>query len=412
MKSDFLKTAGMDELIAEAVRLKESGRIVSDIYDDEGNQYVDLVQEGGGMLGIALTGYTYILEQAGIRFYSLAGTSAGSINTLLMAALAKPGEVSSLKILDIVSNKNFFDFVDGPSGLKRLIQRKIENKKGVWWYLLVNLKILYDSIRLKLGINPGKHFEDWLSDILKQNSIENLRDLNTLRKDIPRLFHRLDPDYRITPPKMAIITSEITTHTKVDFPEMAPLYWRDPENICPSRFIRASMSIPFFFYPYEVQKMPNAGKHDEQWEKLASYTGKVPETVRFVDGGMLSNFPINTFHVNRIPTRPTFGVRLSTYRENYSNNTHRLTGFCGALISTMRQIHDYEFILKNTDYKHLICCINADEEFNWLNFGMKPERQQQLFFLGAKRGLDFIKNFDWEGYKKIRASMVEAEKVT
>jgi len=51
--------------------------IFSDVIDEEGHQYVDLVQEGGGMLGIALVGYTYVLEQMGIRFVSLAGTSAG-----------------------------------------------------------------------------------------------------------------------------------------------------------------------------------------------------------------------------------------------------------------------------------------------------------------------------------------------
>src|SRR5690349_4412568 len=60
--------------------------IVSDVFDNEGNQYVDLVQEGGGVWGIALLGYTYILEKMGIRFFSLAGTSAGAINTMLLAA--------------------------------------------------------------------------------------------------------------------------------------------------------------------------------------------------------------------------------------------------------------------------------------------------------------------------------------
>ena len=35
----------------------------SDIVDEFGNQYVDLVQEGGGVLGIALLGYTYVLEE-------------------------------------------------------------------------------------------------------------------------------------------------------------------------------------------------------------------------------------------------------------------------------------------------------------------------------------------------------------
>ena len=66
---------------------EKSGKPYSDIVDAEGHQYVDLVQEGGGMLGIALVGYSYVLEQAGIRFFSLAGTSAGAINTLMLAAI-------------------------------------------------------------------------------------------------------------------------------------------------------------------------------------------------------------------------------------------------------------------------------------------------------------------------------------
>ena len=39
--------------------------VVSDTLDDEGHQYVNLVQKGGGVLGVALIGYTYILEQMG-----------------------------------------------------------------------------------------------------------------------------------------------------------------------------------------------------------------------------------------------------------------------------------------------------------------------------------------------------------
>ena len=39
---------------------------------------MNLVQKGGGVLGVALVGYVYILEQAGIRFLKMAGTSAGA----------------------------------------------------------------------------------------------------------------------------------------------------------------------------------------------------------------------------------------------------------------------------------------------------------------------------------------------
>lgn len=49
-------------------------RHYSDVLDGEGNQYVDLVMEGGGVLGIAFAGYIYILEKAGLRFVGLGGS--------------------------------------------------------------------------------------------------------------------------------------------------------------------------------------------------------------------------------------------------------------------------------------------------------------------------------------------------
>jgi len=61
-------------------------KIYSDAIDEAGNQYVDIVMEGGGVLGVALIGYLYTLEEAGIRFGSIGGTSAGSIAAMLLAA--------------------------------------------------------------------------------------------------------------------------------------------------------------------------------------------------------------------------------------------------------------------------------------------------------------------------------------
>src|SRR5580765_1140961 len=66
--------------------------VVSDVIDDKGNQYVNLVQKGGGVLGVALVGYTYILEEMGIRFLRLAGTSAGALNTALVTVMGKKEE--------------------------------------------------------------------------------------------------------------------------------------------------------------------------------------------------------------------------------------------------------------------------------------------------------------------------------
>ena len=54
------------------------------------------------------------------------------------------------------------------------------------------------------------------------------------------------------------------------------------------------------------------------------------------------------------------------------------------------------------DYKNLICYINADKDFKWLNFNMSKDRQVELFLRGAQKALDFLQEFDWDAYKKIR----------
>ena len=121
---DFINQPEFQQMVKDAEKLK--GKIFSDVIDDEGNQYVDLVQEGGGVLGIALVGYTYILETAGIRFFHLAGTSAGAINTLILAGIDSIDKAKSKQVLDILAKQDLFDFVDGDPVLKGIIQKVID----------------------------------------------------------------------------------------------------------------------------------------------------------------------------------------------------------------------------------------------------------------------------------------------
>ena len=69
------------------------------------------------------------------------------------------------------------------------------------------------------------------------------------------------------------------------------------------------------------------------------------------------------------------------------------------MISTMRQIYDYDFLLRNPDFSRLICIIDADKKFNWLNFNISREEQIGLFRLGATKAVKFLQKFDWEEYK-------------
>ncbi len=413
----FTETPGVLKLI-ETIRKKRLDRkIYSDIIDQSGNQYVDLVQEGGGVLGIALTGYTWILERCGIRFFSLAGTSAGAVNTIMIAGLAPVGEAVSGKIVDLLIRQNLADFMDGDPRIVKLIRRYIEDRSCFKTYVFLNSLRIWRILRKHLGINPGLEFENWLSGCLKDAGIHSFADLRQLRSRVPFLMDRTENNAPISrDPELKIIASDITTKSKIIFPEMAELYWENPDFVNPARFVRASMSIPYFFSPFIVEDIPGAGgtessdlpKSETKWRRNAGYRGEIPARVCFVDGGMLSNFPINAFHLDSgIPKKPTFGARLSTWRDQYSPNDTP-GAMASAIISTMRQLHDYDFLRQNPDYNSLICQINADGKFNWLDFNMPATQQAELFRLGAEKAVLFLEKFDWEAYKAIRKKRLKS----
>jgi NTE family protein len=251
------------------------GFIISDIVDSNKNQYVDLVQEGGGVLGIALLGYTHVLEESGVRFFDLAGTSAGSINTMLLASLGNINEKKTDKILKYLKDQNLFDFVDGNKRIKKLIQRLVdENYQGIIWKVICNFFRIKRYITDNLGLNPGNAFENWLKVILNENGISNTADLENLRNDLPHLKNIENNPVKYEKARTAIITAEVTTKSKVQFPQMAHLYWPDVNSIHPAKFIRASMSIPFFFEPLEVRNIPNRGLTNvSEWYESVRYKG-------------------------------------------------------------------------------------------------------------------------------------------
>ena len=80
---------------------------------------------------------------------------------------------------------------------------------------------------------------------------------------------------------LKVVAADITTQTRAIFPEDAPAYWKPEVKVNPARFVRASMSIPFFFLPCEVQKdeIPDAGKQASPpyWN---IYNGIIPDKVR------------------------------------------------------------------------------------------------------------------------------------
>ncbi len=438
--------------------------VVSDVIDDKGNQYVNLVQKGGGVLGIALVGYTYILEEMGIRFIRLAGTSAGAINTALMVATGTKQDAKSIPVLDAICKLEFIKLVDGHPAARWLISKFITHvdfgKRIKSWirailgtlamllvgdfvflglqhslpwisvftkvfFVLTGLCLLivagvitYVDTLLKrfknsgIGINPGDFFYDWIKQQLADNGVTTVTDLNNkatspvpglhLRVPNPEELKGLDGD-------VTFITSELVSQNKIQFPEMWYLFRKTIDALQPAGFIRASMSIPVFFESYFINEIPC---DDEDIKKLwLDKFGETdpPSSARFVDGGILSNFPINLFYNPKVitPRLPSFGIDLDDSAPGDVGKhaiKWTLLGYFGRIFNTIRFYYDKDFLLKNKVFKKGIGTIHLNG-YNWLNFFLTNEDKINMFVKGAEAAADFLKTFDWNDYKEDRDKM-------
>ena len=472
---DFLQQSGVNVIISDLkTYIKNSNKelIVSDVRDEQDNQYVDLVQEGGGVLGIALVGYTYVLEKMGIRFFSMAGTSAGSINAMLLACARNKEDEKSGIITDYLVKLKMFSFVDGIPGsnaFTRFIQRFFSNmlmgknpiKKitnlikwtlifllsltvicfvinFIWpgiakWIglaagialLLFTVIVIIGVIRFKkfakngYGLNKGDVFHNWIKETISSfnimadpanGKINNYADFSHHFMRVPKLT--VIPDKRrennLPPhmPMLTLIACDIIATRKIEFTQMWDLYWNKAEDVHPGDFVRASMSIPVFFETYTLTDIRKKSSF-AIWDKHLNWQNEkksIPDSVQFIDGGTLSNFPINVFYNPKypVPRMPTFGIRLQDGiidAANRSNNS--FTNYIASLFATIRFNFDRDFITKNRAYNMGVKNIDV-QEHNWLNFFMKDEEKIQLFRKGALAAAEFLKEFNWENYKSER----------
>lgn len=403
----FTEEARVVAAVAAARRCAD--RQYSDLIDDEGHQYVDLVMEGGGVLGIALVGYTYVLEKAGIRFLGIGGTSAGSINAVMLAALGKPADEKCDELVRKLANMPIASFIDGDSDARNFTDAALK-KAGMAKLLWKALQVM-DNLDDDLGLHPGDEFLKWLTGALESAGVRTTRDLQKRLADVPASLRArsgirggaaLSAEDRQG--RLAMVAADVTTETKVEFPRMAHLYWDSPDDINPACYARASMSIPFFFHPYRVSGCPQ--NTQAQWRN-AGYCGALPQEVLFMDGGIMSNFPINLFHEPyRVPLAPTFGVKIGADRM-VPTRIEKPAQLLSAIFDAARHTLDEDFIAQNPDYRQLVEMIDTADH-NWLDFTMKDVDKQDLFARGAQAAARFLDKFDWTDYKKTREGIAAA----
>lgn len=484
---EFIKVSGVDKVLEELkkqIRAKHpDGFIISDVYDDKGNQYLDLVQEGGGVWGIALVGYIYILEKMGIRFFSLAGTSAGAINTMLIAVTGNVEDEKAEKILEHMVGLDLNSLVDGKKNkgswnkfvdwiVQKLMIKKdsirslinlfhwalvlflflaagsfignflIRHSYSMWLglvpiLLMLVFLVIFIVINKRFrefsssgyGLNEGEVFRSWINDTIARHTIENdnshnpivtLEDFsNHFNRQVPNLQVRTSGNFRSTsdtPPNgskrmIAIITCDITSQRKIELPRMWDLYWKDQQGVRPGDMVRASMSIPIFFETYTVNVAEPNSKW-EIWNKHLNWRNKqIPDSVNFVDGGTLSNFPLNVFYNPNypVPRMPTLGVRLSGSKtEDNPGGSKTFFEYANSIFSTIRFYYDRDFTIKNRAFELGVKTVDLTGHSS-LNFFMENSEKILLFRKGAMAAAEFLLEFDWQNYKEERSKNIGIE---
>ncbi len=410
---NFLQDPDIRAISASLHRNARAGRYhVSDLSlqrDGETYQFADLVMEGGGTLGIALVGYIHALEQANIRFLNVGGSSVGSIVALLLACMGDRLEAKGERLSAIVADMDLGALVDGRYFAAKLSKLAGSENPGkhIASMLFCFLMSLGD-VRKKLGLNPGDKLYDWIARQLSTFGVSTWADAECRISSMPSgvINGQNRAPLRDYTPGLKIVVADLTTSTKVVFPQMAPMYWQQPDQISPAAFARASSSIPVFFQPYTVTGVSSIVGVSESWKNLCSFEGEVPDRITFADGGLLSNFPIDLFHRRAVPRAPTFGARLGS-ASRHVKEIKTLGQYGGGLFNALRHYADYDFIFRNPLYKQLIAYIPTDE-YNWLDFNMSDASKLGLFKAGMESAYRFLETFDWQLHKQLRAAELEA----
>jgi NTE family protein len=220
----------------------------------------DLVLEGGGVKGLGLVGAVLALMRAGYEFPRVAGTSAGAIVAAFLAAGVTADALAGI--------------------MERLDYARVPDRVGV----PVPIPIVSEGVGLlsRQGAHPGDYIHGFVSEELERLGVRTFNELHNPDRgaDADRPPQRA---YRLM-----VTATDVTTGRLLRLPWDYGEVGLEADEQLVADAVRASLSIPLFFEPVTL-----AGR-------------------TLVDGGVLSNFPIESFDRNdgRAPRWPTFGVRV------------------------------------------------------------------------------------------------------
>ena len=238
--------------------------------------------EGGGAKGVALAGAVAGLAAGGVTFERIAGTSAGAVVAALLAAGMPVEDLDTL-----ARDLDLRELV--PAGPLDQLGRLGQGIRGL-------------SVLLELGIHDHRPLQAWLRERLEALGVRTFGDLR--RTDTG------DDVSGRTQYRLVLAAADVTRSRRVLLPWDYTDYGLDPDAQPVVQAVAASAAIPLVFEPV---RLPFPG---------------ADEPAVLVDGGLLSNFPIDVF--DRRDGRPrrwsTIGVKLSARPEGTADLVQPVTG--------------------------------------------------------------------------------------
>ena len=317
----------------------------------------DLVLEGGGVKGVALVGALVELLPR-YRFQRVAGTSAGAVAAAFVAAGADADGVrAALDRLDYARVPDSWVPVPGLSQAGGLLLRE--------------------------GAHPGRYVHDWLRRELADLGVVTFGDL---RRDDAGADPSLAADRRYS---LVVMATDVTRGRLLRLPWDYHEYGLEPDRQPVADAVRMSLSIPLFFAPCALT---DAG------------TG---QRCTVVDGGVLSNFPIEVFdRTDDTPPRwPTFGVGVTealagtgpvSLAPGLPLGAVPAVGLLDAVVATAITGNDRTYLASPCVQRRAFAADTSGVAVT--DFGISPARRAQLFEAGRRAAREFLGRWDWEQY--------------
>ncbi len=308
-------------------------------------QKADAVFEGGGVKGIALVGALQAFEEEDFHWHNLAGTSAGAITAALLAV-----GYSASELKDVMEKRVEFPKLMDKTGIGRV------PGVGRWLSLLVHrgmyqgdyfLNLMRQLIAEKMGNEPVTFGHP---DLIMEQADESDEDYQNKYKY-----------------KLSVVASDISGNELLILPRDANKLHLEPDELEVALAVRMSMSIPFFFRPVIRNK---------HW---------------VVDGGMLSNFPIDHFDSPRgqPPPWPTLGFLLWEPGSD-KHRDQRIRGLIDmtvAMVRTMSTAHDRKAI-EEADASRIVKIPTGN--ISGTDFDLTKDQRDELYKSGYQAAHEFL----------------------